>query len=528
MSKEEANYHTDEPTETDTLDRLKYAKSFAHLCQTADTPLTVGMYASWGAGKTSLMKLVQNELDSESFHVIWFNLWEHQHVEHPVIALTHQINQSVSKRHRGQLKKTLTVVTAVLAGRLLRMTVGLKLLELIKLGNIYEEERFQTVDKSIQLRDHLKQLVNKVLKITGKRKIVFFIDDLDRCDSAQGLTLLNALKLYFNLERCVFFIGVDRDALQSAVTAHGITSENADYLDKIIQLPFTIPGTDPGQLDDFIKSLLPADLTNCRRLLKMGLGDNPRRVKRFINSLVLNHHLAIESISQYDATILATLLLIQYRNPKLYHRISQQPNLIHELKNENQGGELRVQHLEDDLELEQVIEEASLAEDPEALSPYFFLADAAGVGRERGEEKTGELRQEVDARQQTPDFQFLDKNGLAQVLNETESLGSDETVVGSLLIFQTTTQHTWLVATNRRLFALLDDANTREKKRVVQWGQNIQDDLRVSAYKSLRKGRNVVDIGKRTGWLYSRRLFKEHSDLERAITELIESARRMQ
>ena len=67
----------------------------------------------------------------------------------------------------------------------------------------------------------------------------------------ETLALLEALKLYLNLDGCVYFLGVDREALERSVRYHYKDTEISEtsYLDKIVQLPFTIPPVAPESMD---------------------------------------------------------------------------------------------------------------------------------------------------------------------------------------------------------------------------------------------------------------------------------------
>ena len=98
-----------------------------------------------------------------------------------------------------------------------------------------------------------------------------------------------------------------------------------------------------------------------------------------------------------------------------------------------------------------------------------------------------------------------------------------------LLIFETSRQHTWLVATGERLYFILDDIRkpAPQVKRAVRRG-----DLRVRpdgtiAVSTQPKSTNtgLVDIGlRRRGWLYSKDLFTSQRPIEHAINELLGAA----
>ena len=98
----------------------------------------------------------------------------------------------------------------------------------------------------------------------------------------------------------------------------------------------------------------------------------------------------------------------------------------------------------------------------------------------------------------------------------------------SLLIFETSRQHTWLVATEERLYFVIDDI----RKPSPRIGRSVhRNELRLepdgrdgrvavnTRPKSDRTG--LVDIGlRRRGWLYSKRLFSELR-IDSAVNELL-------
>jgi len=94
---------------------------------------------------------------------------------------------------------------------------------------------------------------------------------------------------------------------------------------------------------------------------------------------------------------------------------------------------------------------------------------------------------------------------------EFDTQREDTTSAEALLIFQTSKQQTWLVATRARLYCVLDDLNKSFTR--VQWSipadSLVADDkiaVEISARdKSERTG--LLNVGKRRNWLFSKKLF---------------------
>jgi len=60
---------SDQPADEDQLNFAPYAKTLADIIAdgSVQTPLTVGIFGSWGSGKTSLMTMIKKRLDARQW-----------------------------------------------------------------------------------------------------------------------------------------------------------------------------------------------------------------------------------------------------------------------------------------------------------------------------------------------------------------------------------------------------------------------------------------------------------------------------
>jgi hypothetical protein len=70
----------DQATEIDALDFMPYVETLADIIQTGNTPLTIGVFGTWGSGKTSLMRMVKKNLPDD-FTTSWFDAWKYDKEE---------------------------------------------------------------------------------------------------------------------------------------------------------------------------------------------------------------------------------------------------------------------------------------------------------------------------------------------------------------------------------------------------------------------------------------------------------------
>ena len=110
--------------------------------------------------------------------------------------------------------------------------------------------------------------------------------------------------------------------------------------------------------------------------------------------------------------------------------------------------------------------------------------------------------------------------------HDSSSESSDD--ASSLLIFETSRQHTWLVATSERVYFILDDVRKpapQAKRAVPRNDLKVGPDGRIAVNTQPRSTTTgLVDIGLRQrGWLYSKDLFSRRP-IEHAIDELLGAA----
>jgi hypothetical protein len=125
----------------------------------------------------------------------------------------------------------------------------------------------------------------------------------------------------------------------------------------------------------------------------------------------------------------------------------------------------------------------------------------------------------ADALELGPDG-FLTTHSLRVIVSSSELLHSGESVTGELLILQTPKQRTWLLATQRQIFVLLDDERNRSKKRIIQTRFERTRTLPLEVGKE--DGAGVVKFAAEgTWWYYSPQLFPKSNVLEAAVKQLV-------
>lgn len=392
----------DQPTEKDALDFTPYVETLADIIQTGNTPLTIGVFGGWGSGKTSLMRMVQNGIpDSEykglpkDYTIVWFDAWKYDKEDtlwrafllriltalketassqgQPVEAfekLQSLLYREMELEKVGGVKIDLAKLGGVTAKSLVQLSLSFipgiapltKLVEGLQSGvakdvdeaaAAIQRERTKVYIEQIQFLEKFQDTFRELVKEhVSPNRLVVFVDDLDRCLPEKAIQVLEAIKLFLDVQDCVFILGIDQDVIargiemkykdvkdrQAADGKPHFTIEGIKYLEKIIQLPFQIPPVIQDDMGKFVQELSnewPHE--ECHKVFAEGLGDNPRQIKRTVNTFLMLSKLAVKREKKLKGQVkpirLAKVVAIQAAHPDLFNLLlKEEPRYLRELE----------------------------------------------------------------------------------------------------------------------------------------------------------------------------------------------------
>lgn len=300
----------------DGLEFKSYSVTLSKIIAGTSGPFTIGVFGEWGTGKTSLMKITQNQLANEhQFVTVWFNAWMYEKEEHPIIPLIATITNAIQENQ--SFLKSLEDKGKSLTRTLKALAYGFSANTKLKIPGFAEVEASFVAKEMIDRESHLLQdpLLSKSIyysafenlskvKINEDQRIVIFIDDLDRCFPDKAIKLLESIKLILGQLGFIFVLGVAREVLEGYLNhrykiEYGLNElEGQKYLDKIIQLSFSIPPHNNrlkklctsllNQIDEEHKQLIEPVID----LIETACSGIPRDVVRFINNIILDREIA--------------------------------------------------------------------------------------------------------------------------------------------------------------------------------------------------------------------------------------------
>ena len=372
----------DDSSDVDSIGYIEYSAGLVEMIRSvkAKGSFTIGIFGQWGQGKTSMLRQIEKELneiseiagkeDEEAILTVWFNPWQFTGEEHIIVPFFHTlvsafknlrnkkktIIDKISEKAARFLKELAEVPIALAYGLEGNIKIPLLLESKFSFKEAVEESRRQKIEREQSSKTEFENLVEKYeslyyslisrLQNASKDinlKIVVFIDDLDRCLPEKAVELLEGIKVLLDISGFVFVVGVAREVIERGIRVRyrelyrdfpqDKLFMEQDYLDKIIQFPFTLPPPD----EDLLYTMVEGYLTDLKEVkpylltIHKVLGTNPRCLKRFVNNLsytfwVANKKIGIlEKEEKFLPELLVKMTLIAFVFPRLYQVVGKTP-----------------------------------------------------------------------------------------------------------------------------------------------------------------------------------------------------------
>ncbi|HIH87392.1 MAG TPA: hypothetical protein HA304_05765 [Methanosarcinales archaeon] len=162
--------------------------------------------------------------------------------------------------------------------------------------SIQQRKRIEHVRK-IKFKEEFQYRFEDIIQtyfVNRNKRVVIFIDDLDRCLPDKALEILEAIKTFLDVEGCIFVLGIDRRGISEILEKKYKKLTADEYIEKIIQLSFQLPPIESKDIKDFINTLEDIDQDFYKPYLDMiveGTKHNPRKIKRVCNLIELQRRL---------------------------------------------------------------------------------------------------------------------------------------------------------------------------------------------------------------------------------------------
>lgn len=342
-----SGFLTDEPIELDAnifeKDSFK-RKEFAEIITNkiiktySKTSFGIAINGKWGTGKTTFLNMLKNEVEKHENNICFdFKPWNNNSIDDINEDFFEELGNKL-RLYSSQIEST----TSRYLRKILNRNDDYILNSIITLFlNLFG------VESKTQQFDNINEIIKKLNK-----KIIVFIDDLDRLDKREVVEVLKLIRNTANFNNTFFITAFDLDYVTSAISE--ITEyENEKYIEKIFQLLINMTDfpflalriefsnsiknilqnleQDKTKQDKAQQDITKEDIINLFNMLfNEKLLENKRDINRFLNMFSIEYeNLKKELETREKIEIFFQLRLLKFKDFQLYSKLKE--NLINKI-----------------------------------------------------------------------------------------------------------------------------------------------------------------------------------------------------
>ena len=348
--------------EKDDLLKTKiYADNLAEaiLNTPSERVFTIGVFGSWGTGKSSIIKTAQEEIKNKKIKFITYDAWKYANDSFRrmfLLKIQQELKCETDEMKRFYQSETIEsepktyfsfrgivvcLIAQIIALIIIKFFINIdiecnavSIISLINLltlicNGVLQELKIQIRKPELFAPEQFEQcfweIVNNSFTNKNLEKLVIVIDNIDRCHNSMAYQLLIDIKSFFSDQNqdkkynLVFVVPVDDEALRQNLfnnKSKNSIKEKEEFLRKIFNLTIKIKPHQSTELNAYAKNL--------NKKWKLGFNDdtialcskefatNPRRIIQLFNNLTSELELYKKDgnfAKDYESAICAILIL---------------------------------------------------------------------------------------------------------------------------------------------------------------------------------------------------------------------------
>lgn len=238
--------------EDDKLERKAIAENFKSILLNTDLNV-ISVSAPWGGGKTYFIQNLIKLMENDSINIL-YNAWESDFYESPLIPLFVELFNELEKVDiKTKLEKDIKW-SKKFAKNICKKSsfqVGVNL-GVVNCAANFDPNKKMIKSEYIELKGEMCEFKSKLTSIQTKlnKKIIIFVDELDRCHPMYTIKTLEIIKHFFGIPNIIFVLSVDKKQIENSVRQiFGVNiGEENGYLRKFIDVDFQLPTPSMEQL----------------------------------------------------------------------------------------------------------------------------------------------------------------------------------------------------------------------------------------------------------------------------------------
>jgi len=337
-------------SEQDRLGRAVFTKSLARciLDHKDKESLVVGLNGSWGSGKTSIINLTLEELrfasgnmfDNERPVILNFSPWSYSGQDQLVFSFFRRLTSEMRNADYFENSEKIIYLLELYVSFFTHKPIP----KALRPKHFWPTKSQHAIDDAYGWESGrdltmVKAELNELLS-HQKHKIIIFIDNISRLVDNEINQIFQIVKSMGDFANTVYVLTLDKEYIKGAMNRlHG--AGGAEYLNKLVQLPFNIPAISKQDVTlillDRLKKLLvdvPEDSWDKDYWFDIYYSmikhffENVRDITRYVNTLSFGFFWVKDLVNPVD---FFAITAIEVFEPKVYYGVRDNKGLFTDL-----------------------------------------------------------------------------------------------------------------------------------------------------------------------------------------------------
>lgn len=324
----------------DDFNRKSIAEKLIRLLTSNDidiSPMVID--GGWGTGKSEFclktINLIKSEC-SDKYHVVYIDAFKTDYTGEPVLALLGEIINTCCPEDESRENFINTMGNA--AAFLLKTTLKTAVSYVVRENAEDLKEEFSEAIKGtshtiidnavssllkdqVEAEKNIKILQNTLNEISNNKKIVIFVDELDRCRPDYAIDMLEVIKHVFSIPNIKIVLVTNMEQLKLSIShRYGIAHNSQRYLDKFIKFSLRLPKNDYWGVADnsFNYFFLLVSQSNHLR----GMSFDNQEIKNFVRELIFCNNVSLREVESIVRLLNIYLIIFEEKGFDFLSRIT--------------------------------------------------------------------------------------------------------------------------------------------------------------------------------------------------------------
>lgn len=334
-------------TVEDFLDRKDFATNISNAIlnysDADNSSLTIGLYGKWGSGKTSIINMITENLESkENIIIVQFEPWIFSDTQQLISNFFKAFAKAV--KHKDYADEAKKIGEELETYATFFQPISLIPEATVSVLSLVSSKVFGSIGRAIKKWGELK---NKSLSDTKlsiekhlqklNKKILIIVDDIDRLNNTEIRQIFQMIKVLGNFPNTIYLSSMDKDVVVNALSEVQ-KGDGSEYLEKIINVPFIVPSISNEEVHKFLFMKLDEIIKNeddesfdknyWGNVYNSGYKHffkNIRDIVRYINVLRFNYGVLKNKVNLVD---LMASTALQVFEPKIFESIKANKDLF--------------------------------------------------------------------------------------------------------------------------------------------------------------------------------------------------------